>query len=216
MGRFQAIFFDFDGTIADTDPDIRAAWLAAIADLGLTCECFDRTFRVGPSLPETARMLFPDADDRVREKVQTRYKNFYDDADSYSARAYPGVLETINALHEQKVKIFVVTNKRLKPTVKLLAKYRLLECCAGVFTPDIISPDKPLTKPEMVNLAMRVSGIADPRNILMTGDTEIDVNAGKTNGTATCAVTWGYASREKLLLAQPDHLIDTPDELLKL
>ena len=66
MSRFEAIFFDFDGTVADTEPDIRGAWLAAIAELGLTCEHFSKVFRVGPSLPETAAMLFPDADEELR------------------------------------------------------------------------------------------------------------------------------------------------------
>ena len=33
MKRFW--FFDLDGTLADTDGDIRLAWKAALADLGL-------------------------------------------------------------------------------------------------------------------------------------------------------------------------------------
>ena len=30
-------FFDLDGTLADTDRDIREAWKATLADLGLEC-----------------------------------------------------------------------------------------------------------------------------------------------------------------------------------
>ena len=39
MRRF--CFFDLDGTLADTDRDIREAWKAALRDLGLDCPDFD-------------------------------------------------------------------------------------------------------------------------------------------------------------------------------
>ena len=47
-------FFDLDGTLADTDPDIRASWKAAMADIGLVCPNFDRDFVAGPTLEEMA------------------------------------------------------------------------------------------------------------------------------------------------------------------
>ena len=37
-------FFDLDGTLADTDRDIREAWKATLVDLGLECPGFDDGF----------------------------------------------------------------------------------------------------------------------------------------------------------------------------
>ena len=40
-GRRQFCFFDLDGTLADTDPDIRRAWKAALSDelIGFAADC---------------------------------------------------------------------------------------------------------------------------------------------------------------------------------
>ena len=56
MKRF--CFFDLDGTLADTDPDIRVSWKAAMKDLGLSYPDFDRDFIAGPTLESQLEMSF--------------------------------------------------------------------------------------------------------------------------------------------------------------
>ena len=53
-------------------------------------------------------------------------------------------------------------------------------------------------------------------NTYYIGDTVGDIKEGKQAGVITVAVTWGWHPRERLLAANPDFLIDTPEELLKL
>jgi phosphoglycolate phosphatase len=48
------------------------------------------------------------------------------------------------------------------------------------------------------------------------GDTAGDIKEGKLAGVLTVAVTWGWHSREKLLAANPDYLIDAAETLLTL
>ena len=216
MMKPHLLFFDLDGTISDTEPDIRAAWLAGIAALGLECPAFDSVFRVGPSLPETAKMLFPAVSGELREKIMVSYKKYYDDADSYTALPYPGMIEVMKELAGRGCKIFAVTNKRFKPTKKLMEKFGLLSALCGIVTPDIVSPEYLLSKPDMVKLALRISALDVPQLALMVGDTEIDINAGKANGLSTCGVTWGYALPGVLEKSAPDYIIDAPAELLTL
>ena len=213
--QFSAIFFDFDGTLGDTDPDIRQAWQNAIKKLGLNCPGFDNIFRVGPSLPDTAKMLFPELDDEKRLLLQNTYKHFYDDAPEYSALPYPGILDVLTRLHNSGVKIYIVTNKRVKPTLKLMKKFQITQICSGMFTPDIVSADIHLTKSELLNLALKISAV-DPQNALMVGDTELDIAAGKNNNVSTCAVTWGYGRTSMLEKADADFTVNTAVELLDL
>ena len=215
MSAFTGIFFDLDGTLGATGDDIRNAWLTAIARLGLRCERFDAVFRIGPSVPETASLLFPDQPEAVRKLAAETYKQIYDNADSYTALPYPGVVAAVREL-SRRSKIYVVTNKRLKPTLKLLNKFGLTPVCSGILTPDVISVSYQLGKSDMVALALRLSGAEAPSSVLMVGDTEIDIEAGKRCGVTTCGVTWGYGDLSKLQAADPDHLIERPKELIAL
>ena len=213
MSSFDAFFFDFDGTLGDTEPDIRHSWLSAIRELGLPEDNYDRIFRVGPQIQETAAMLFPELSAERSIDLQNSYKHFYDDALCYQASPYPGVGEMLTALYQSGKLIYVVTNKRYKPLYKLMEKFNFFRCCHGIFSPDIVDCENHLKKPDLLKLAIRISGVS-PEKALMVGDTELDIAAGKANNAGTCAVTWGYASRECLQQSKPDIIIDSPDELL--
>lgn len=213
--NFTAIFFDFDGTLGDTDPDIRQAWLRAMDELNLHCPEFERIFRVGPSLPETAKMLFPELPEEQRLLLQNTYKHFYDDAQTYSALPYPGIIDVLHRFHENGTKIYVVTNKRVKPTLKLIKKFQITDVCSGIFTPDIITAATHLSKSELLALALKISA-SEPQQTLMVGDTELDIEAGKNNHTKTCAVTWGYGRKDFVARANADFTVDSAEQLLEL
>ena len=48
------------------------------------------------------------------------------------------------------------------------------------------------------------------------GDTVGDIKEGRLAGIVTVAVTWGWHTREKLVAANPDYVIESPDMLLTL
>ena len=54
-----------------------------------------------------------------------------------------------------------------------------------------------------------------PSQALMVGDTPADMLAGKAAGVRTCAVTYGFGSREALSGCAPDAVIDSFGELLR-
>ena len=49
---------------------------------------------------------------------------------------------------------------------------------------------------------------------LVVGDATYDLLMGKGAGCRVCGVTWGNQSREKLMTASPDYIIDSIEELL--
>ena len=51
----QHWFFDFDGTLCDTEADIKSAWRAALRNLGRDCPHFDSVYRTGPTLDQVVR-----------------------------------------------------------------------------------------------------------------------------------------------------------------
>jgi phosphoglycolate phosphatase len=212
MSRFGAYFFDFDGTLGDTAPDIRDAWLSSVKKLNLPLDNFEKYFRVGPPIQETTALLYPDMPLDEQRILQETYKSFYDERANYTAEPYPGIMDMLQKLHEQNRKIYIVTNKRLKPLWKLSAKFDLFKYCSGLFSQDIVDPVNHLKKPELLALALRISGV-DKHQAVMIGDTELDIKAGKDNLIPTCAVTWGYGSVDLLNASSPDFMIDSPDAM---
>jgi len=55
-----------------------------------------------------------------------------------------------------------------------------------------------------------------PTDAIYIGDEVRDIKACKKSGVPIIAVSWGYNSRATLEEAQPDYLVDTPNELLNL
>jgi phosphoglycolate phosphatase len=55
-----------------------------------------------------------------------------------------------------------------------------------------------------------------PQQALMVGDTAADILAGKAAGLRTCAVTYGFGSPAELQHCQPDYVIDTFSDLVRL
>ena len=92
-------FFDLDGTLADTDPDIRTAWKAALRELGVECPNFDRDFIAGPTIEEMARRLLPEvATDAFCARLRARFGFHYDHDGFPNTFEYPGVLDAVRRL----------------------------------------------------------------------------------------------------------------------
>ena len=51
---------------------------------------------------------------------------------------------------------------------------------------------------------------------LIIGDTELDIQCGKNAGSSTCAVTYGYRSKDLIENERPDFIIDRFEEILSL
>ena len=56
--NFDGCFFDLDGTLCDTAPDILGCWRKTLERRGLDWGRFEREFQIGPPLEPTVREIF--------------------------------------------------------------------------------------------------------------------------------------------------------------
>ena len=108
-GAYQAVLFDFDGTLANTMPDNFRAWQAAVAEHGLQIEPEDyyqleglRVIEVGPALFRRYRREPPDPAVLVRKKEQHYLVH-------HRFALYPGVEELLARLQARRVLTGLVT-----------------------------------------------------------------------------------------------------------
>ena len=208
MDRFTHWFFDFDGTLCDTEPDIIGAWECAFEREGIRCPDFRKRFKTGPTLQETIRLIFPGASDDDCRRFGEAFKVAYDTSGFPRSVPYPGIEAWLARLRGNGAKIAIVTNKRRKPLVMLLDKLGWHSYFDGFFTVDTF-PGRKMTKNEV--LAAALETLASPKTAsVMVGDTVPDITAGQVNGIATAAVLWGYGAADALRAAHPDFLYSSP------
>jgi phosphoglycolate phosphatase len=54
----------------------------------------------------------------------------------------------------------------------------------------------------------------DAGETLVVGDMAVDIQMGANAGAKTCGVTWGNGTRDELVQAGADYIIDNMEELL--
>lgn len=205
-------FFDLDGTLADTDPDIRGAWKTTLARMGLICPDFDAKFVAGPPLEEMLKTLFPEAyTDEMGARARVEFGKAYDTCGFHQTPEYPGVLDAVRKIKARGGRVFIVTNKRLLGARALAAKYGWLDIFEGLYTGDMFVGRK-MRKPELLKYVMDEVG-AKADACVMIGDTVSDFEAARKNGIASVAVAWGYGKPEELAMA--DRVVQSPAELLE-
>lgn len=199
-------FFDFDGTLCDTEADIKSAWRKALRMIGRECPRFDAVYRTGPTIDQVVHMLFDDATPELVDRVRAAFRPCYDESGFPETKPYPWVPGWLDALRAQGCRLYVATNKRYSPMGALMRKMGWLDLFDGYYSFDMY-PGEKLKKADLLKRVMAERGI-DPADAVMVGDTRGDVEAGRGAGLYTIGVTWGYGSRAELEGA--DEIHDAP------
>jgi phosphoglycolate phosphatase len=208
---FANIIFDLDGTLVDSKRDIAAAQHWALQQLGVdSYKPEDLYPLIGKPLAETFTTLLPQSlHGRIDEAVEL-YKAYYPPRALETTTLFPGVRETVEALHARGLKLATATTKLTPGTRRVLTHFGLAEYFVQIQGSDNI-PFKP--DPSIIHKIL--DDQSWQRNVtLMVGDTDNDIEAGKRAGIPTCGVTYGSLTKEQIKQLKPDFIIDSLPELL--
>jgi phosphoglycolate phosphatase len=210
---FASIIFDFDGTLTDSRRDIAGTQLLALETIGFTGLREEALYRhIGKTLQETfAAILPPDLHDRIPEAAAV-YSSIYPERSLRTTTLFPGVRETLTALHRAGVELAVASTKRGVGIRRATDHFGITDMFVRLQGSDG-SPFKP--DPFILNAIIDDRGWDRARTV-MVGDTDKDILAGKNAGIATCAVTYGSLTAPELRAFAPDFIIDTFPELLRI
>src|SRR5688500_12345490 len=123
----RAVLFDFDGTLADTAPDLAAAVNRMLVEQGhepLSLE------RLRPFASAGARGLLHVAfglkpEDAEYKAMREAFLDLYAEACCRETRLFPGVGELLSELASRDIRWGVVTNKATRFTERILAHLQL-------------------------------------------------------------------------------------------
>ena len=204
-----AILFDLDGTLIDSIGLIVSAMEYAYEGRARRPSVEEWTAAIGTPLDGMLRTWAEDEADVAA--LRERYREFQSAQHDAMTTAYPGVVETVRALHAGGHPLAVVTSKLEAGARRSLKYIGVEECFTAVVGIDATARHKP--EPEPVWYALERLGGVPRARAMFVGDSTHDRRAGRAAGVVTVAATWGPFSREALTATQPTHWLERMDDL---
>ncbi len=210
----EAVFFDLDGTLADTAPDLAGILNRLQREHGIEPTPFAR---LRPQVSHGVRGMLgagfgltPDAS--AYAPLAARFLELYAEALCVETRLFEGMAALLDGLDEQRIPWGVVTNKAERLARPIIDALGLAGRCACVVGGDTATRPKPF--PDPLLHACRHTGV-EPARCLYIGDDIRDIHAGKAAGMGTVAAAYGYlGSAEPIDAWQADLIIQHPLEIL--
>ena len=196
--NYDAVFFDFDGTIADTSKGIFASadYAARAFGLPLPDDAGHRYF-MGPPLTESFEVIFGLKGEDAVNAVK-KYREYYTAGGMFELEFYSGMLEFFDMLRENGVKTAVTSSKPGMFVAQILEHYGIADKIDHIACP--LDDRHPESKCSLITRAVAHFGI-DKSRALMLGDRYLDMQGAVQAGVDGCGALWGYGSEDELLKA---------------
>ncbi len=202
--KIDLVVFDLDGTLVSSHETIYKATHHALREVKINTVMPEDKFynMIGLHFEDIFRefgFAVPDFEQFINI-YKSIYFNYID-----SSVIYSGVEESIAKLKDQKIKISLLTTKGQDQAELILQHFSLFDKFDYVMGRRPGIAHKPSPEPLQKICADLDINIL---NTLIVGDSEMDIQCGKSAGSKTCAVTYGYRTKSELQKSSPDFLID--------
>ncbi len=218
---FAAVIVDLDGTMVDTLGDFVVALNAAFAELSLPAVEPGVVARaVGKGSAHLVRRTLAEvgadaagrtgSGETLFDAAYAAYQRHYGRVNGLHSAVYPGVVEGLDRLAAQGLKLACLTNKPGAFAEALLAAKGLAGYFEVVFGGDAFERQKPDPLPVVRTCAALGSA---PARTLVVGDSSNDAAAARAAGCPVVLVTYGYNHGRPVREVDADGYVDRLDAL---
>lgn len=211
--QYKGVFFDLDGTLADTAPDLVAAANLLRTARGLEPLPYE-TLR--PKASAGARGLIEgafgyDNNHPQFEELRDEFLENYEKNICVHSKLFEGMPELLQLFEETHILWGIVTNKVERFTHPLLKLMQLHERSSAIVSGDTTPHSKP--HPAPILKAAEICKM-NPSDCLYVGDDLRDIEAGRAAGMKTVAAAYGYCGCDEPVSDWgADYIIHHPSEL---
>lgn len=194
----RAVFFDLDGTLLDTAPDMALA-------LNIQREVHGKKplpfSEVRPYVSHGAAAMLRigfglEPHHKEFEEFRIQYLNIYADNIAVHTQLFTGLQDLLDTLSNNNIAWGIATNKPEFLTVPLLEALKLRDSCSALVCGDTVKPTKP--HPNPLFSAAQQAGVK-PVQAVYVGDAWRDIAAGRAAGMKTVVAEYGYIQPEDLI-----------------
>jgi phosphoglycolate phosphatase len=211
MDAFDAVIFDYDGTLFDTRDAIAHCLRRAFEECDRVLPGTERiAAAVTSGLPLQDTLISIDcalrADYGALNEIVIAYRKLYLDEGARLLRPFAGVADALGKLHAGGTRCAVVSNKGVAAVRRSLDENGLNGFIDVIFGDAPGLPKKPDPAVLTEHILPRFRQIKIQR-ILIVGDTEIDILFAKRSGACACWASYGYGDVIRCRGLKPDYEI---------
>lgn len=201
MDRYSAVFFDWDGTVADTRPGIFNSVRYATEQLGIPNKPDEElAYFIGPPLYDGFEHVFG-VDPDLAVTLTDTYRVYYRDTGIFECEVYDGIRDLLVALRAAGIRTAVVSSKPKEFLDRLVEHFDLTDCFDAVVGPAMDNHNS--NKTVLVNTALKEMMLL-PSTAAMIGDRHFDMEGAKAAGVTAIGVLYGYGEEEELKASGAD------------
>lgn len=186
MARPQAVVFDMDGTLVDTERVSQTAWRRAAGDFGLAVPERIWNAFVGCSLPNAHAMIDAEfGDPALTDRLFAHQRDLFLALEDEELEPCAGALETLSALSEAGMTLALATSTAREHALATLDRFDMVRFFSSMTFGDEIERAKP--EPDIYLRAAERLG-AEPSSCAAVEDSVNGVRAAASAGLATYMV----------------------------
>lgn len=208
------VIFDLDGTLLNTIADLGNACNHALEECGFSTHPMSAyNYMVGNGVRKLLERAEPDADSEMIDKLLTSFRTYYDQHCTDLTKPYPGITELLYDLSDRGIALAVTSNKYQSAVTKIISHYFPEIKFAAVLGESGDRPKKP--DPSIVFEVLNESP-CPKRDVLYVGDSGVDMETARRACLESVGVTWGFRPVSELRSAYADHIVSSPEEILRI
>lgn len=212
--KYNAVIFDFDGTICDTGEGILKSAKYALEAFGYeTPEDYNElTYFIGPPLLITFQEKYG-ADASTADELVKKFRERYTNKGLLESCLYDGIKELLEALSKEGIKIGIASSKPQDYIEALLDHFGVKKyfdsICGVSFTADCES------KANIISRCVKELEVAG-NEIIMVGDKKYDIEGAKANLIDSVGAMWGYGSKLEFIEAGAKFIADKVHDIFSI
>jgi len=216
VARIQAVCFDVDGTLRDTDDALvlsLTGWLRLVQYVYKPFNPQGFARRLVMAIENPGSFLFGLPDRMGIDGWLAAAGNLT----NRSRIARTGKHTIISGVREMLAKLHlhyplaIVSARGERKTIEFLEQFELMPYFKAIATAQTTRHTKPY--PDPIWWVAQKMGVP-PEACLMVGDTTVDIRAGRSAGAQTAAVLCGFGEEEELRRAGSDLILADPTQLI--
>lgn len=238
LKKTRLIIFDLDGTLIDSAADIAASINAVLDKFGYkTLQESDIRKFIGDGVTYLLYRSILFAQGTCKEELIDKfpecplpkedfqnilswYLEWYKANPVTKTVLYPGVRQLLETLKKIGYTLAVLSNKSVSISKEILKQLEVSAFFSLICGPEDTGTKKPDSRgiDNIINILNngKEPGKApfEKTEIMIVGDSKIDVLTGKNSGIKTCYVKAGYGNQEQTLKLKPDFTINETKDLI--